>query len=92
MFYDIDSTAFELSGPIPKEALEEFDGELPGWLRDLGNGRYKVELHDEGFFLEEAAPILSLAKGTHTVRVHFSDHKGASSYDVRFGNGECSET
>lgn len=90
IWYDVRKIEFELE--LKGWPSEDDNFEQPAGLVHLGDNRWALEHHDEGFATtEELAPYLSKAKGKHRVRVHMSDHKGATSYDIVFGPGYCRE-
>lgn len=86
MFYDIDCPNFRIANLTDAERAD-----LPMGLVEQKHGAFKVEWNDEGFSIEDLKPYLARATKVQVMRVHMSDHKGATSYDVKFGKGKCEE-
>jgi hypothetical protein len=93
MFYDIES------GPIPAKLtsslIKQLEDDAPIGLEAtrVKGDTYKlqVSLHDEGFDLDAVAPFLKCATRKGKLRVTYSDHEGANSYDVQYGPGICKD-
>ena len=86
MWYDVESNIFELTNISPEEKnkLEECS-----WLESKSASQYKIKLHgEESFWYQDYENILKKATTLNKVRVNFSDHKGANSFDLIFGQGQ----
>lgn len=82
MWYQVTSNLIKLKN-VPEEGSDNY----PTSLRKEGADTYRIRWNDEGFpdELLLLEPILKTATKPGQFRVHMEDHKGMTSFKVKFG-------
>jgi hypothetical protein len=82
MWYQVTSPLIALTR-VPEEGSDAY----PSSLVKEADGRYRIHWNDEGFSeeLDLLEPILKTAKKSGQFKVHLEDHKGMTSFKVKFG-------